>query len=70
MNHRGTQHGHMWLIGALAIVALLLGYGIGFALALAMIACAVMLGAIVWYLQRAEQPPQPQQNHQDELQPR
>ena len=68
MNHRGIQHGHMWLIGALAIVVLLLGYGLGSALALAMIACAVMIGAIVWYLQRAGQPPQ--QNHQDDLQPR
>ena len=69
MNHRGSNQSHMWLIGAVALGALLLGYGVGSALAVALIACAVMLGSIVWFVRRAEQPARSQQAHRDDLQP-
>mgnify|MGYP001824798247 CR=1 FL=1 len=55
MNHAGSHHGHMWLIGAIAVGALLLGYGIGSALAVAAISCAVVLGAIIWFMRRTQQ---------------
>lgn len=65
MNHQGSHKGHMWLIGAVAAGALLFGYGVGSALALAVIACAVMLGSIVWFVSRTEQQPQPDQVDRD-----
>lgn len=64
MNHGGNHQGHMWLIGAIAVGALLLGYGIGSALAVAVIACGVMLGSIVWFMRRTQQP-QPEKVHRD-----
>jgi hypothetical protein len=59
----------MWLIGAVVLGTLLLGYGVGSALTVALIACAVMIGSIFWFVRRAEQAPRPQQAHQDDLQP-
>ena len=66
MNHQGSHHGHMWLIGAIAVGAVLLGYGIGSAVAVAVIACAVMLGSIVWFLRRTEKQLQPELVHRDD----
>ncbi len=65
MNHRGSHQGHMWLIGAIAVGALLLGYGIGSALTVAVIACAVMIGSIVWFMRRSQQP-QPERIRRDD----
>ena len=65
MNHGGSHQGHMWLIGAVALVVLLAGYGIGSALAVAVIACAVMLGSIIWYVRRSEVRPQRHDAHRN-----
>ncbi len=46
VHERGTQH--MWLIGAGVLLALVLGWGIGWALALAAIGCGAMLAAVFW----------------------
>ena len=66
MNHEGSHQGHMWLIGAVALVALLAGYGLASALAVAVVACAVMLGSIIWYMRRSEVRPQRHDAHRDD----
>ncbi len=48
MNHAASHQGHMWLIGGATVVALLLGWSVGFALAFLLVACGAMLGAIFW----------------------
>lgn len=48
MNHAGGHQTHMWLIGVGAVVALLLGWSIGWALAFAVLACGAMLAAMFW----------------------
>ncbi len=47
MKH-GTDSRHMWLLVAAVAVALLFGWSLGWALALAVIACGVMLAAVFW----------------------
>lgn len=49
MKHLGGGHRlHMWLIGAAAVAALLLGSSLGWALALAAAACGAMLLVVLW----------------------
>lgn len=43
---RGMRH--MWLVGAGIVAALLLGWGVGWALAVAAIGCGAMLAAVFW----------------------
>ena len=66
MNHQGSHKGHMWLIGAIAVGALLFGYGLGSALAVAVIACGLMFGAVIWFVSRAERQSQPDRAHRDD----
>ena len=39
---------HMWLLVAAATAALILGWGLGWALALALIGCGAMVAAVFW----------------------
>lgn len=49
MKHQGGGHQlHMWLIGTVAVAALLLGSSFGGALALAAAACGAMLLVVLW----------------------
>lgn len=50
MNHSRLHTGHMWLIAGAAAAAILLGYGIGWAIAIALIGCGAMLVALVWLI--------------------
>ncbi len=40
--------GHMWIIGGGVAAVLLFGLSAGWALALALLACSFMLGAVFW----------------------
>ena len=57
----------MVLIGAVVVAVLLLGYGVGSAVAVAVVACGVMLGAIFWFLRRSEQRAQTPDNSREDL---
>ncbi len=50
MNHSRMHTGHMWLIAGVAVAAVLLGYSIGWAIAIALIGCGAMFVAVVWLL--------------------
>lgn len=43
-----TGFRHMWLLIAAVALALLFGWGLGWALALAVIGCGAMLAAVFW----------------------
>ncbi len=45
--------GHMWQIGGIAVVAVLLSLGIGWALAFAMLGCGAMFVALLWLMRSA-----------------
>jgi len=48
MDHTKDHQGHMWLIGGAAVVALLLGFGIGWAITVALLVCAATLAVVFW----------------------
>lgn len=48
MNKTGNHLGHMWLIGGGVAAVLLFGLSAGWALGLALVACAAMLGVVFW----------------------
>lgn len=47
MKHE-TGSWHMWVLAGGAVAALLLGWGLGWALALAVVGCGAMLAAVFW----------------------
>lgn len=47
MRHE-TGSWHMWLLVAAVVLALLFGWGLGWALALGVIGCGAMLAAVFW----------------------
>lgn len=48
MNNSHIHSGHMWLIAGAAVAVALLGYGIGWAIAISIIGCAAMIVALLW----------------------
>lgn len=50
MNHSRMHSGHIWLIAGAAVAAALLGYGIGWAIAIAVFGCGAMFVAILWLI--------------------
>jgi len=48
MKHTEGDQSHMWLIGGAVVAALLLGWGVGWALAIALVACGAMFAAVFW----------------------
>jgi len=62
MNHTKDHQGHMWLIGGGVIVALLLGLGIGWVIAVALLVCAATLALVFWIGRTAGRSPRGQQD--------
>lgn len=50
MNHSRNHSIHMLLVAGAAVAAALLGYGLGWAFAIAIIGCGAMLVALLWLI--------------------
>jgi len=67
MNHTKGHGSHMWVVGAIGAGALLMGSGLSAAIAVALIACAAMLGAIFWLMRRPQVTPQTEPSRYEDL---
>lgn len=59
MNHSRMHSGHMWLIAGAAVAAALLGYGIGWAISIAILGCGAMFVALLWLINSDRDRPNP-----------